>query len=65
VAPGAACQCLAQAGRWEQAIEEAEHAFALACELGDPCWEGMAARADRAVAAGARAVPRRLAVAVS
>ena len=38
-------QCLAQAGRWDEASEEAEHAFALACELGDPCWEGMAARA--------------------
>ena len=38
-------QCLAAAGRWEEASEDAEHAFALACELGDPCWEGMAARA--------------------
>lgn len=38
-------QCLAEVGRWEQASEDAEHAFALACELGDPCWEGMAARA--------------------
>lgn len=38
-------QCLAQAGRWDEASEEAEHAFALACELDDPCWEGMAARA--------------------
>ena len=37
-------QCLVQAGRWDEASEEAEHAFALACELGDPCWEGMAAR---------------------
>ena len=37
--------CLAQAGRWDEASEQAEHAFALACELGDPCWEGMAARA--------------------
>jgi hypothetical protein len=37
-------QCLADAGRWTEAGEEAEHAFALACELGDPCWEGMAAR---------------------
>ena len=25
--------------------DDAEHAFALACELGDPCWEGMAGRA--------------------
>jgi hypothetical protein len=38
-------QCLAQAGHWEEAAQEAEHAFALACELGDPCWEGMAGRA--------------------
>jgi hypothetical protein len=38
-------ECLAQAGRWDEASEETEHAFALACELGDPCWEGMAARA--------------------
>jgi DNA-binding SARP family transcriptional activator len=38
-------QCLAAAGRWDEAGEDAEHAFALACELGDPCWEGMAARA--------------------
>jgi hypothetical protein len=37
-------QCLAQAGRRDEASEEAEHAFALACELGDPCWAGMAAR---------------------
>jgi tetratricopeptide (TPR) repeat protein len=38
-------QCLAAAGRWDEAGEDAEQAFALACELGDPCWEGMAARA--------------------
>jgi DNA-binding SARP family transcriptional activator len=38
-------QCLAEAGRRDEAGEEAEHAFALACELGDPCWEGMAGRA--------------------
>ena len=38
-------QCLAEAGCWHEASEDAEHAFALACELGDPCWEGMAARA--------------------
>jgi DNA-binding SARP family transcriptional activator len=37
-------QCLAEAGRWDEAGEDAEHAFALACELGDPCWEGMAGR---------------------
>ena len=38
-------QCLAEAGCWDEAGEDAEHAFALACELGDPCWEGMAGRA--------------------
>ena len=37
-------QCLLKAGRRDEAGEQAEHAFALACELGDPCWEGMAAR---------------------
>ena len=37
-------QCLAQAGQWAEAAAETEHAFALACELGDPCWEGMAGR---------------------
>lgn len=26
------------------AAEAAEHAFALGCQLGDPCWEGMGAR---------------------
>jgi DNA-binding SARP family transcriptional activator len=38
-------QCLLKDGRRDEASEQAEHAFALACELGDPCWEGMAARA--------------------
>src|SRR4051794_3287814 len=38
-------QTLAAAGSWGSAREDAENAFALACELGDPCWEGMAARA--------------------
>jgi len=38
-------QCLAETGRWAEAHEDAEHAFALACELSDPCWEGMAGRA--------------------
>jgi ATP/maltotriose-dependent transcriptional regulator MalT len=37
-------QCLADAGCLDEASEDAEHAFALACELGDPCWEGLAAR---------------------
>jgi DNA-binding SARP family transcriptional activator len=37
--------CLAAAGACDQAREEAEQAFALACQLGDPCWEGIAGRA--------------------
>jgi hypothetical protein len=37
--------CLAAAGRHGDARDDAENAFALACQLGDPCWEGMAARA--------------------
>lgn len=38
-------ETLTTEGRWDEARGEAEEAFALACELGDPCWEGMAARA--------------------
>jgi DNA-binding SARP family transcriptional activator len=37
--------CLIARGLPGQAREDAEHAFALACQLGDPCWEGMAGRA--------------------
>jgi DNA-binding SARP family transcriptional activator len=37
--------CLAAANRWDEAREDAEQAYALACQLGDPCWEGMAGRA--------------------
>jgi tetratricopeptide (TPR) repeat protein len=37
--------CLAAAGRRDDARDDAEKAFALACQLGDPCWEGMAGRA--------------------
>ena len=33
-----------RAGRLAAAGERFEHAYALACQLGDPCWEGMAAR---------------------
>jgi DNA-binding SARP family transcriptional activator len=33
-----------RAGQVDVATEGFEHAFALACQLGDPCWEGMAAR---------------------
>lgn len=35
---------LLELGRFAEASELAQRAFALACELGDPCWEGMAAR---------------------
>ncbi len=38
-------QCLAAAGQWLAARDDAEQAYALACQLGDPCWEGMAGRA--------------------
>ncbi len=31
-------------GRVEQASEAFEAAFALGCQMGDPCWEGMGAR---------------------
>ncbi|MFB9237685.1 hypothetical protein ACFFWC_19350, partial [Plantactinospora siamensis] len=37
-------ECLAGEGNIDAAQQDAEEAFALACELGDPCWEGMAAR---------------------
>ncbi|HZG91572.1 MAG TPA: hypothetical protein VEZ42_15275, partial [Pseudonocardia sp.] len=33
-----------QAGDQDGATEGLERAWALACQLGDPCWEGMAAR---------------------
>jgi len=42
--------CLAADGQWDQARDDAEQAFALACQLGDPCWEGMAGRAIALVA---------------
>jgi DNA-binding SARP family transcriptional activator len=38
-------EALAEAGDWDAASQEAEVAYALSCELGDPCWEGMSARA--------------------
>jgi len=37
-------QCSGELGHWEESGTEAERAFALACELGDPCWEGLAGR---------------------
>jgi DNA-binding SARP family transcriptional activator len=38
--------------RLDPAHERLEHAFALACQLGDPCWEGVAARGLGRVEAG-------------
>ena len=39
-------------GATDTAVRRYEHAFALACQLGDPCWEGIAARGiGRAAAA--------------
>jgi hypothetical protein len=46
-------ECAARTGDWATAGRDAEQAFALGCELGDPCWEGMAARALALVAAHA------------
>jgi DNA-binding SARP family transcriptional activator len=37
--------CLGADGRWAEAGQDAEHSYALACQLGDPCWEGMSGRA--------------------
>ena len=37
-----------------RAAERLEHAFALACELGDPCWEGLVGAQPRAAAPRAR-----------
>jgi DNA-binding SARP family transcriptional activator len=38
-------------GEVDSAAERYEHAFALGCQLGDPCWEGIAARGLARVAA--------------
>ncbi len=38
-------------GRPDQAAEGLDHAFRLACRLGDPCWEGMGARLKGLLAA--------------
>jgi hypothetical protein len=47
-------------GRPDQAAERLDHAFRLACQLGDPCWEAMGARLTGllAVAAGNTAKAR-------
>jgi tetratricopeptide (TPR) repeat protein len=42
--------CRAAVSEWDDAHRDAEQAFALACQLGDPCWEGMAGRALALVA---------------
>jgi len=42
--------CLAADGLWDEARDDAEQAFAMACQLGDPCWEGLAGRALALVA---------------
>lgn len=44
-------ECAARQGDWATAARDAEESFALGCELGDPCWEGMAARALSLIAA--------------
>lgn len=38
-------EVLLRMGRTDEAIETAEQGFVLACEIGDPCWEGMNERA--------------------
>lgn len=40
-----------QQGRVDRAAEHFEQAFALGCQLGDPCWESLAARGLALVAA--------------
>jgi DNA-binding SARP family transcriptional activator len=39
-------------GELDAAEERYEHAFAMGCQMADPCWEGMAARGIGLVAAG-------------
>lgn len=36
--------CLLEEGDIDGAMDAYEHSFALGCQLGDPCWEGMGAR---------------------
>ncbi|UIJ36381.1 hypothetical protein [Allobranchiibius sp. GilTou73] len=43
-------ECRAAEGHWDEAAYGAAEAFALAVELGDPCWEGAARRAMSLVA---------------
>jgi hypothetical protein len=49
-------------GNTDAAAAQLEHAFARACQLGDPCWEGMAARGLALVAEATGAVARAFAV---
>ena len=48
------------AGRTDRAADGYAHAFALACQLGDPCWEGISARGSGLVEADAGDVPTAL-----
>jgi DNA-binding SARP family transcriptional activator len=47
-------------GDVDAAEERLEHAFALGCEVGDPCWESIAARGLGLVAAARGDMPRAL-----
>lgn len=47
-----------QQGRVDRAAEQFEQAFALGCQLGDPCWEGLAGRGLARVAAVRGHAPR-------
>jgi DNA-binding SARP family transcriptional activator len=47
-------------GRADQAADLYSHAFALACQLGDPCWEGVAARGSGLLHADAGDLPAAL-----
>jgi len=44
-------------GRREEASDRYAHAFALACQVADPCWEGVAARGSGLLRADAGDVP--------
>ena len=45
-------------GRPDQAAERLDHAFRLACQLGDPCWEAMGARLMGLLAAAEGDTPK-------
>lgn len=47
-----------QQGHVDRAAEQFEQAFALGCQLGDPCWEGLAGRGLAQVAAVRRDAAR-------